>query len=146
MYEINRKRIDTQSSYLLTCLQVLIETGTPVDLKQQFAVMRAIHIGVECMIDIGNTIIDGFIMRDPGGYLDIVDILEDEQVISSSIAVQLKEYVKFREQLVRHYHVVTVEDLIVYVESAHIFREFVQAVDTFLTSEQTKGNIYNLNK
>ncbi|GAA3319942.1 hypothetical protein GCM10020331_028930 [Ectobacillus funiculus] len=30
-------------------------------------------------LDVGNAIIDGFIMRDPGSYEDIIDILVDEK-------------------------------------------------------------------
>ena len=37
---------------------------------------------IESIIDVGNTMIDGFIMRDPGGYEDIIDIMEDEKVIT----------------------------------------------------------------
>ena len=31
--------------------------------------------------------IDGFIMRDPGSYEDIIDIMEDERVITTEMAV-----------------------------------------------------------
>ena len=34
------------------------------------------------MMDVGNLMIDGFIMRDPGSYEDIIDILIDEKVIT----------------------------------------------------------------
>src|SRR3954451_19698817 len=107
MYEINLERIHSQANYLTTCLHVLHEVGLPSTNIEQIAVMRSLHIGVECIIDIGNTIIDGFIMRDPGGYLDIIDILEDEQVISLDLAIKLKEFVTFREQLVRNYDQIT---------------------------------------
>ena len=32
--------------------------------------------------------IDGFIMRDPGGYEDIIDIMEDEKVITKEMSVR----------------------------------------------------------
>ena len=31
---------------------------------------------IESSVDIGNMIIDGFILRDPGNYKDVIDILE----------------------------------------------------------------------
>ncbi len=142
LYEINIKRIKQQSEYLITCLQVIKEVESSTKLVGRFAQMRALHIGVECMIDIGNTIIDGFIMRDPGGYLDIVDILEDEQVVSSNLANEMKRFVKFRELLVRYYDEVTAVELAPYVLSADIFREYAQSVDAFLAAEQAKGNLY----
>lgn len=142
MYEINKERINSQARYLLTCLQVISEVGISTKLINQFAVMRALHIGVECMIDIGNCLIDGFIMRDPGGYLDIVDILEDEQVITTESAGKLKELVKFREQLVRNYDQVNETDLIYFIQTAEIFHDFKHSVELFLANEQAKGNIY----
>ena len=35
---------------------------------------------MESMMDVGNLMIDGFIMRDPGSYEDIIDILVDEKL------------------------------------------------------------------
>ena len=40
--------------------------------------------------------IDGFIMRDPGSYDDIIDILEDEKVIQSEQAIPLKAFISLR--------------------------------------------------
>ena len=50
--------------------------------------------------------IDGFIMRDPGGYDDIIDILTDEKVISAEMDGPLKEVIKFRKVLVRQFYAV----------------------------------------
>jgi uncharacterized protein YutE (UPF0331/DUF86 family) len=141
MYEVNMDRIKSQSECLLTCLQVIREVENPTKLVEQFAVMRALHIGVECMIDVGNTIIDGFIMRDPGGYLDIVDILEDEHVIPSELANKLKDFVKFREQLVRNYDQIAISSLDDYIQQIEVFRQFKTSVDTFLVNERVQGNI-----
>lgn len=44
------------------------------------------------MLDVGNAVIDGFIMRDPGSYEDIIDILQDEKVISEEKAMQFKRF------------------------------------------------------
>ena len=33
---------------------------------------------IESSVDIGNMIIDAFILRDPGNYKDVIDILELE--------------------------------------------------------------------
>jgi uncharacterized protein YutE (UPF0331/DUF86 family) len=141
MYEVNMDRIKSQSECLLTCSQVIREVENPTKIVEKFAVMRALHIGVECMIDVGNTIIDGFIMRDPGGYLDIVDILEDEHVIPTELANKLKDFVKFREQLVRNYDQIANGALDDYIQQIEVFRQFKTSVDTFLVNERVQGNI-----
>ena len=38
--------------------------------------------------------IDGFIMRDPGSYEDIIDIMEDEKVITSEMSDPLKRVIE----------------------------------------------------
>lgn len=143
MYEVNLKRIHSQANYLTTCLQVLEEVGLPSTTIERFAVMRSFHIGVECIIDIGNTIIDGFIMRDPGGYSDIIDILEDEQVISTILANKLKDFVKLREQLVRYYDQVEELKLEEYIKEKIAFQDFLDCVDTFINREKASGNVYD---
>jgi uncharacterized protein YutE (UPF0331/DUF86 family) len=135
-------RIKSQCDYLSTCLQVILEVDKPTNEIEKFALMRSFHIGVECVIDIGNTIIDGFIMRDPGGYSDIIDILEDEQVIPIILANKLKSFVKFREQLVRYYDQVDNKSLVEHLEDAFIFQHFLDHIDVFLSREKANGNIY----
>ena len=45
------------------------------------ALERIVHLLIENVLDVGNAMIDGFIMRDPGSYDDIIDILVDEKVV-----------------------------------------------------------------
>lgn len=142
MYDINFSRIHSQANYLSTCINVLEEVGIPTTKVEQFAVMRSFHIGVECVIDIGNTIIDGFIMRDPGGYADIIDILEDERVIPTILANKLKDFVKLREQLVRYYDQLDESELTRYIEETAVFREFQEHVEAFIKKEKASGNVY----
>jgi uncharacterized protein YutE (UPF0331/DUF86 family) len=142
LYEINLARIQSQGEYLSTCLQVIQEIGNPTNRIEKFALMRSFHIGVECVIDIGNTIIDGFIMRDPGGYSDIIDILEDEQVVPVYLAKSLKQFVKLREQLVRRYDEFDESQLQTYVQEAVLFQTFLDHVDSFLQKEKENGNLY----
>ncbi len=58
---------------------------------------------IESVLDVGNAIIDGFIMRDPGSYDDIIDILKDEKVISAEMSKSLKILVQYRKVLVQGY-------------------------------------------
>ena len=43
--------------------------------------------------------IDGFIMRDPGSYDDIFDILEDEKVITEEMCGSFKNVIQLRKNL-----------------------------------------------
>lgn len=47
-----------------------------------YAFERIAQMLIESSVDIGNMIIDAFILRDPGNYKDVIDILELENVIT----------------------------------------------------------------
>lgn len=55
--------------------------------------------------------IDGFIMRDPGSYEDIVEILRDEQVIPEELSNPLKDLVNYRRNLITTYTEIKAEDI-----------------------------------
>ena len=80
--------------------------------------------------------IDGFIMRDPGGYDDIIDILTDEKVISAEMDGPLKEVIEFRKVLVRHFYAVDHTKLEeVLTKNLRFLKEFPTAVETYLVDE-----------
>lgn len=97
IYDVDTDRIESQLLYLEQCVGVIQSSREALEQKEDpvllFAAARALHIGVECVIDVGSTLIDGFIMRDPGGYLDIVDILEDERVVPTEAVSDRKSVV-----------------------------------------------------
>lgn len=143
LYELNLSRIEKQLEMLRVChfvISDLTEETTTTEIES-FALARAAHLAVECMIDVGNTIIDGFIMRDPGGYMDIVDIMEDEQVIQPQIGSVLKQWVSLRDRLVRHYTEVQMSEFAPFIEERGIMLQFEQQVLAFLQTEREKGNI-----
>lgn len=78
---------------------------------EQAALERLTQMMIESILDVGNAMIDGFIMRDPGSYEDIIDILEDEKVISNEMAQDLKVMVQYRKTLVQEYTRVNHEDV-----------------------------------
>lgn len=78
---------------------------------EQAALERLTQMMIESILDVGNAMIDGFIMRDPGSYEDIIDILEDEKVISTEMAQDLKVMVQYRKTLVQEYTRINHEDV-----------------------------------
>ncbi|MCA0991852.1 DUF86 domain-containing protein [Pseudalkalibacillus hwajinpoensis] len=102
MYFVDRKKIEEQLIYFDKMIRILKESSFETEL-QMLGLERLHHVFIESMIDVGNSMIDGFIMRDPGSYEDIIEILSDEKVISSENAVRLKEVVGMRKPLMQEY-------------------------------------------
>lgn len=103
MYFVDQKTIEEKLNYLEHILNFFAEKNEWSGLGNKFALERVTHIVIESVIDIGNNIIDGFIMRDPGSYEDIIDILLDENVIGTSDAKVLKQMISLRSSVVRDY-------------------------------------------
>ncbi|WP_165873848.1 DUF86 domain-containing protein [Baia soyae] len=142
LYNLNITRIQEQLEMLRVCYSLAseLQVGSKGTMEH-FALERAAHLAVECMIDVGNTIIDDFIMRDPGGYLDIVDIMEDEQVIQPSVGSVWKQWILLRDRLVRHYTEVQIDELAIFTGQCQVMIQFDHQVQTFLQAEREKGNI-----
>ncbi|WP_215143682.1 DUF86 domain-containing protein [Exiguobacterium qingdaonense] len=102
MYFVNREKINQtleQMETMLTHIDRLDGDAFTVELaKQRMAVLL-----IEGVIDVGNSMIDGFIMRDPGSYEDIVDILLDERVLDEATASATKALVGLRAYYVREF-------------------------------------------
>jgi uncharacterized protein YutE (UPF0331/DUF86 family) len=142
MYDVNTKRIDevlTHMARMLDLLDKLASRGDEEILQDQVAVAameRALHLSIEAIVDVGNALIDGFIMRDPGSYTDIVEILRDERVISDEQAKQLTQVVEFRKHLVNEYtHVPVIEMVPLVRRSLEQLRLFEPAVRDYLEKE-----------
>ncbi|WP_158737814.1 DUF86 domain-containing protein [Alteribacillus sp. YIM 98480] len=103
MYFVDRKKIEEILTYMDHLYNAFPEAKLAASTVEQLALERIAQGWVEGMIDVGNQMIDGFIMRDPGSYEDILDILEDEQVIPSEETKGLKEVLTLRKDLVQHY-------------------------------------------
>jgi uncharacterized protein YutE (UPF0331/DUF86 family) len=110
MYNVNTAKITDilvfMEQQLLTGLRDCMEMDKQTLLEQQvtgLACERMFHLFIEGMTDIGNLLIDGFIMRDPGSYEDIVDIMEDERVYPEEAAEVYRKLIAFRKPLVFDY-------------------------------------------
>lgn len=103
MYFVDRNKIENTLRYMETCVD---ETATRREWRsdiEQLALERLAHVVIESILDVGNQMIDGFIMRDPGSYEDIIEILNDENVLPDDDAASLKAVIALRKQLVRDY-------------------------------------------
>lgn len=91
------------SRYLEAMNQLTQQPSSMGELITGVAVERTLHIAVEILVDMSNILIDALIMRDPGSYQDIIDIMLDESVLSEETANNMKSAVEIRTQLVHRY-------------------------------------------
>lgn len=104
MYFVDQNQINKTLAYMEQLIETFeSEANWHQSEVNKLAVERIAHGLIEGIIDVGNSIIDGFIMRDPGSYDDIIDILEDEKVILSDQAVPLKSFISLRPMIVRQF-------------------------------------------
>ncbi|MFA9456680.1 DUF86 domain-containing protein [Halalkalibacter sp. AB-rgal2] len=112
MYFVDRNLIEVALTYMESSIEHLEKlTDIEESFTEQLALERIAMIVIESIIDVGNSMIDGFIMRDPGSYEDIVDILEDEKVIDHIQANHLKKIVSKRKALVQQFQKINHQSL-----------------------------------
>ncbi|WP_144512465.1 DUF86 domain-containing protein [Bacillus sp. FJAT-22090] len=137
MYFVDRKKIALTLDHMKNLL-ALIDNKTDWHASElsKLALERVGQNMIEAIVDVGNSMIDGFIMRDPGGYDDIIDILTDEKVISLEMDAPLKEVIEFRKELVRHFYAVDHKKLenILVSNLAHL-KQFPVKVENYLVNE-----------
>ena len=73
------------------------------DRTEGLALERTCHMLIEAVVDVGNMIIDGFILRDPGSYQDVMDIMENEGVIPAEDNAHFRDTFSWRQELTRNY-------------------------------------------
>src|SRR5699024_5234833 len=105
MYFVNRSEIEQLLDNFDEILQEVTDASQFNQTKlQQLALERVVQILIESILDVGNKMIDGFIMRDPGSYHDIIDILVDERVLPENESKAYKSFIDARQMIVRQYH------------------------------------------
>ncbi|RJS60217.1 DUF86 domain-containing protein [Bacillus sp. PK3_68] len=136
MYFVDRGKIEETLTFMEAKLSAFAEQSQWKTAIEQAALERIAHTVIESMLDVGNTMIDGFIMRDPGSYEDIIDILEDEQVIEKKAAVSLKAVVALRKMLVQQYTAVDHQEVEnVFNDHISALQQFPEQVRQYLTNE-----------
>lgn len=137
VYFVDRNKITENLQYLDELLAILEseENWLQNDITK-LAIERIGHNIMESMMDVGNLMIDGFIMRDPGSYEDIIDILVDEKVVSIDMEASLKAVVGLRKMLVREFINVDIHEVIdVLTVNLPTLKQFSKAVNDYLTNE-----------
>ncbi len=109
---------------------------------QLMAAQRIMQIHFEVFTDVANLLIDGFVMRDPGGYEDMVDIMDDEKVITPKTSTTLRELINFYRQSVKEYLTFEFEDTKrIFLEVYPRLGEFAKEVWSYLEAELPKEQL-----
>ncbi|MCJ1656820.1 DUF86 domain-containing protein [Staphylococcus sp. NRL 16/872] len=104
--------------------------------SNHYAFERIAQMLIESSVDIGNMIIDGFILRDPGNYKDVIDILELEGVITKETQQHINETVEVRKQFAHNYTDLDSDALQpLFDQALPYYERFIQEVMQFLEKE-----------
>lgn len=136
MYFVDRQKIEETLEYLESLIALFLEQKNWTAPLEKAALERLSHMMIESVLDVGNMMIDGFIMRDPGSYDDIVDILMDEKVVSEKAGVSLKNLIQYRKMLVQSYTEIDHKELAVeFKNNIQKLSDFSDSVRVYLTNE-----------
>ncbi|MFC7394306.1 DUF86 domain-containing protein [Scopulibacillus cellulosilyticus] len=136
MYFIDRRKIEDTLTYMTEHMKLFNEKTEWPSEVEKLALERLTYNLIEGFIDIGNHMIDGFIMRDPGSYEDIVDILVDEKVIPKDNEAGFKKIVQLRKVLVSQYLTIDHDKLYrTLKENQQVIIDFPKQVRDYLEQE-----------
>ncbi len=120
MYFVDRNQIEKALVHIEELLALYKKEAVwNEDLIHSLALTRLSHDIIEAMIDVGNTMIDGFIMRDPGSYEDIIDIMDDEKVITAEMVTPIKQVIELRQMIVREFVSVDTNAIIATLDASY---------------------------
>ncbi|WP_342720424.1 DUF86 domain-containing protein [Sediminibacillus albus] len=113
---------------------------------EKLSLERIAQMMIESMLDVGNMIIDGFIMRDPGSFTDIIDILVDEAVLPAEEADAYKQIILLRKMLVKDYLNMDHEKILEVIHRNHSSLEaFSSRINEYLDNEMDVANTFSNN-
>ncbi|MCP3028265.1 DUF86 domain-containing protein [Halobacillus sp. A5] len=135
MYFVNRQHIENILQYMEQIVGEQPKHSTET-LADCLLLERITHVVIEAIIDTGNQMIDGFIMRDPGSYEDIIDILTDEKVLPMSQMNNYKEFIRLRKSVVQQYTTVNHQEIMTVWEKVYdILQQFPRLIREYLDEE-----------
>ncbi|KAB2334745.1 DUF86 domain-containing protein [Cytobacillus depressus] len=136
MYFVDREKIETTLLFLEKQYSLFEELKDVYTSIEKAALERVCHLIIESILDVGNAMIDGFIMRDPGSYDDIVDILDDEKVIHDELTNSCKILIQYRKMLVQNYTEVNHDEVQAeFRKHLSVMQQFPEKVRAYLQDE-----------
>lgn len=146
MYFVDRKKIEETLYYMEKLLGEVGKHRCESFMEKLF-LERSVHMIIESILDVGNMMIDGFIMRDPGSYEDIIDILVDEKVIPAEDETAYKAVIQLRKMIIKEYLAI---DHIVLEKTIHenkdVLNQYSGHVRHYLDTELGVANAFSNEK
>jgi len=143
MYFVDRSNIEK----ILLHMEKLLEElpNQPFSsFHDNLSLERMVHVLIEATLDVGNMMIDGFIMRDPGSYDDIIDILIDERVLPAEEESRYKVFIGLRKTLVNNYTEVDHTALLeIVMEHKDAITQFPLRIRNYLNNELGVANAFS---
>ncbi|SFM38601.1 Uncharacterized conserved protein YutE, UPF0331/DUF86 family [Gracilibacillus orientalis] len=146
MYFVDMRKMNETLEYFDQTLALVKENKFQSSIEY-LALERITHLLIENILDVGNMMIDGFIMRDPGSYLDIVHILIDENVIPENENRAYEAIIGLRKTLVQHYRQIDHKQLqSILNENINTLTNFSTHIRTYLATEMGVANTFTNNE
>lgn len=111
--------------------------GIVQDFSTCLAAERALHIATESLTDSANLVIDALVMRDPGGYLDIIKVLAEESVVTAEWFSAFEGCLELRGKLVHKYRLLSPTEIASAVSMyGPLFQSYYEQLNNYLASQQ----------
>lgn len=131
MYFVDKDKLTQKLAYLQALTDDYHESK-----HNHYAFERIAQMLIESSVDIGNMIIDAFILRDPGNYKDVIDILELENVITKETQQEINKTVDIRKQFTYDYTALDIKVIMpMFDDALPYYKQFITEVTTFLHQE-----------
>lgn len=131
MYFVDKDKLTQKLAYLQALTDDYHESK-----HNHYAFERIAQMLIESSVDIGNMIIDAFILRDPGNYKDVIDILELENVITKETQQEINKTVDIRKQFTYDYTDLDTKVIMpMFDDALPYYKQFITEVTTFLHQE-----------
>jgi uncharacterized protein YutE (UPF0331/DUF86 family) len=136
MYFVDRQKIEQILVFLEQQIKSFESDPVWEGTRAELALQRIVQVSIDSVLDTGNALIDGFIMRDPGSYEDILDILQDEKVITEGTAIQFKEMLPLRKMLIQDYLSTSHNEIADgFTRNLEAFKQYPNAIRKYLENE-----------
>ncbi len=143
MYFVDRSKIEQTLTHINELLTEIKDKQFNSRIEK-LGFERSAHLIIESILDVGNMMIDGFIMRDPGSYYDIIDIMIDERVIPAEEEGSYKEIIDLREMLVQNYLEINDELLeTTMTKNMSTLQKFSAHIENYLNNELGVANAFS---
>ncbi|MDF2947749.1 MAG: hypothetical protein K0S51_2428 [Bacillales bacterium] len=132
MYFVDKEKI-TETLNFIENLVLDLESISLYGKLEKYALERICHLLLEGILDVGNSLIDAYIMRDPGSFEDIVLILIDEKVISDQCGRNIINLMHWRKMFTQDY--ISINEVELYsdfIRNKTVFSDFVRSTNEYL--------------